>query len=121
VRELEFERAAMKNEPMPNGLDIIDAAMYQSLATLYARFHAGAITREKAAAEKGKMLHSYEKQRTQRDYELSLYKHRAELFRQINNAADDYAKNRTLANADRMYEIIYGLTVKGADTIRADG
>ena len=50
--DFEFERQAMKNEPMPKGLDYVDATIYQGFAWLYQRYYSGKISRDFAKKEK---------------------------------------------------------------------
>ena len=44
--DFEFERQAMKNEPMPKELDYVDATIYQGFAWLYQRYYSGKISRD---------------------------------------------------------------------------
>lgn len=50
-----WERAAATGEPMPTCLPTAEQKAYQAIAFLYARFKAGAIDRENAAAEKARI------------------------------------------------------------------
>ena len=42
-----FERAAMQNDPMPEGLTGAEQILYQGLALLYSRYRSGQLSREK--------------------------------------------------------------------------
>ncbi|MCD8127862.1 MAG: hypothetical protein LUD82_10675 [Clostridiales bacterium] len=52
MKEFPFERAAMQNDPMPEGLTGAEQVLYQGLALVYARYHAGDIDRQTAQKEK---------------------------------------------------------------------
>ena len=52
MKELWYERAAMRGEPMPEELNFIDCWMFQSLAALYFRFFQKAISQEQGKEEK---------------------------------------------------------------------
>lgn len=113
MTELAYERDAMANRPMPDGLDYVDAVMYQGLAYLYQRYHVGAVDREQATAEKRKMLRWYSVQKNAKQYEDMMYRLHADLMKAAEGAANAYAKARTLENADRLYQVIYGILPKG--------
>ncbi len=102
--ELSYERAAMRGEPMPRDLVFPDQLMYQSLALLYVRYRAGAVTREQAAAEKRQLLREHETF----VYRWKLGDHYAETIKKTELAATAYRKERTLENADRLLQAIEG-------------
>lgn len=110
MKEFPYERAAMNNEPMPDGLDHIDMAMYQALAALYYRYHMGGISRENAKTEKGMLMHKYNIRVNSKKYEDVMYRFHSTLKKNIEGAANEYAKNRTLESADKMYEVVCGIS-----------
>lgn len=120
MKEFPYERAAMNNEPMPDGLNHIDMAMYQALAALYYRYHMGGISRENAKTEKGMLMHKYNVRVNAKHYEDIMYRFHSDLMKNVEGAASAYAKNRTIENADKMYEVIYGMIlpkVKGDQNV----
>ena len=104
----ELERAAMNGEPMPEGLGQIDQSYYQGLALLYARFRGGYVTREAGSAEK-KLLQKARDDalRAQRFGERCM-DHAITLWREVEGAANQYARERTLENADGLYQAVCG-------------
>ena len=57
--ELPFERAALRGDPMPEGMALYEQAAFQALRGLYALYRRGGISREDAAREKEKILEAY--------------------------------------------------------------
>ena len=53
--ELPFERAALRGDPMPEGMALYEQAAFQALRGLYALYRRGGISREDAAREKEKI------------------------------------------------------------------
>lgn len=104
-----YERAAMRGEPTPDGLSLIDRMMYQSLACLYVRFNLKGITKEQGASEKQKLSLEYNLAISQRQREVNMAQHYAEQNIRIESAANAYAKDRTLENADKLYKALYGM------------
>lgn len=102
---LPYERLAMKNEPIPDGLDLTDQKMYLSLAILYLRYHAGRVSRETAAEEKKKLMRSYlaEKKEVERVRQIAC------LWKRIEIPAREYVFDSTKENADKFYAAVYGL------------
>lgn len=113
MKELPYERDAMNNKPMPDGLDRIDQTMYQGLASLYARFHIKAIDRDSARKEKGVMLRDYEVAKKLDEFHTELAFSYADKMKRADLAASNYARDRTLENADRLYTALYGVPVGG--------
>ena len=107
--DFEFERQAMKNEPMPKGLDYVDATIYQGFAWLYQRYYSGKISRDFAKKEKEKLLHAYKRKKEEKENERKMYEWHSDLMKRCENSARIYAKNPTLENADQLYADIYNL------------
>lgn len=107
-----YERAAMRGDEMPDSLDIVDQLNFLCLRQLYAQNRAGIIDRTVGSAEKAKL-------RRQRDlwterllFREKLAQHCVEMYRAMEAAANAYAKDRTLENADRLYRAVYGVGVR---------
>ena len=114
---LEFERAAMKNDPMPDGLCLVDQCMFQALANLYARYRLGIISREQARAEKGRMLYEYAKRKEQSRAESALAAWRANILKATEQARTQYRRERTRQAGDALCSAIEGvLTLPAVDT-----
>lgn len=99
-----YEQEAKRGEPMPEGLGWAEQAGYQALANLTARYRAGAISAEQARTESAEIDRAVMNGYTHERY----IKHVAELYRDIEWAAMQYKDNKTIENADRMLDVIYG-------------
>lgn len=60
-----FERAAMQNDPMPEGLTGAEQILYQGLALLYRRYRSGQLSREQGRREKAQLVRRFEQQQFQ--------------------------------------------------------
>ena len=97
---------------MPEGLSAPDQWMFRCLVLLYDSAKRGIIDRETGRADKGKLAYQRglmeEKFRSkERIVEASV-----RMIKAVEAAANAYAKDRTLENADRLYEAIYGVPVE---------
>ena len=107
--ELPYERAAMHNEPMPDGLDLSDQLCYQALAILYARYHSGKITREQGEKEARMIRRKREENIKSNEFGEKCREHSMKLWKDIEQSANAYQRDRTLENADRLIAAIYGV------------
>lgn len=108
MKELWFERMAMRGEPMPEDFDLIDSWMFQSLAALYVRFFQGAISQEQGRADKKKLYRKYEVAKNKKRWEDIMYRWNSDLRKAVEAAQNAYRKNRTLENADRLSAVLDG-------------
>ena len=107
-----WERSAMENGDMPDGLPLEEQMAFQAVAHLYGRYRLKLINRETGHIEKGKIRYALDLRKRQADTDRRLAKHHADMLRDMEGAANSYAKNRTLENADRLYQVIYGMLPK---------
>lgn len=56
-----WEREAMRGEEMPEGLSFPDQMAYTTLRNVYQAYYSKIISREAAAAEKGRLKYQYER------------------------------------------------------------
>lgn len=119
--ELKFpwERQAMNNEEMPDGLPLEEQLAYQAMAQLYGRYNKKMIDRERGGTEKGKIAHALICSKQRADMSRKLAEHHAKLLKDLEGAASSYAKDRTLEAADRMYQVVYGV-LPGLNGERSD-
>ena len=110
--EFPFERSAMRGDPMPEGLRLYEQCAYQALRHLYALYHRKVIPREDAAQEKKKLRAQYEIAKA--DFETNRRNNlkNAQMWKQIEAAANRYSAERTLENADAFVEAVYGVGLK---------
>lgn len=104
--EFGFERKAMKNEPCPKGLDIIDTAIYMALRCLYAMYRHGLISRERATEEKKTIIFNMANEKSKLDF---LNRESQALKNKIGEASDRYKNEPTIENADKLYAAFYNL------------
>lgn len=111
----EFERAAMNGGGMPDGLSSKEQLLFLELRSLYRQCRMGVISRETGAAEKKKLIVAYEDLRKTEERQEALARHCSDLWKSVECAASDYRKARTLENADRVMEAIYGVKPPGGE------
>lgn len=109
MKELWYERQAMNGEPMPEGLNFLDARMYQALACLYFRFNQNAISVEDGKKEKRILIAKYREELENEKFNSKWVAHTVELWKNIELTANAYRTNRTLENADVLVDTVYGL------------
>lgn len=107
--EFPYERAAMYGCEMPDGLDWVDQWMFLSLRLLYESNKKGVISREVGRVEKGKLAHQRSILEQKFKVRERLVANCAERTIRIESAANAYAKDRTLENADKLYKALYGM------------
>lgn len=102
----DFERLAMAGEPVPKDLDIADACLYMGLKYLYAMHKARLMDRKTATEEKRNLVFCHQKIKSQIEF---LNRESEALRARIHEASENYKKNRTLENADKLYAAFYNL------------
>lgn len=102
-----YERAAMLGDEMPDGLDLPDQLTFLCLRRLYAQKRNGIIDRATGSSEKKNLGRQRNVWMERLHAEEKLAQHCAKMFRDIEAAANAYAKERTLENADRLYQVLY--------------
>lgn len=103
-----YERPAMRGDEMPDGLDMVDQLNFLCLRQLYAQKWAGVIDRTTGSREKAKLR--YQRDLWERKLMLRerVVQHSVKMIKAVELAANTYAKDRTLENADKLYQAIYG-------------
>ena len=104
--EFEFERKAMKAEPCPKELDISDTCAYMALSSLYRMYRNGLISRKDAAKEKETIVFNWKTDKSKLEI---LNRESEELKQKIGSASEEYVKNPTIENAERLYCAFYNL------------
>lgn len=104
--EFTFERAAMNNEDMPSGLDIADACFYTALRIIYEAHHNGVIDRKTGTELKKQLTRAYVSDKSEVEF---LERSALALNERIKKASEAYKANRTLENADELYNAFYNL------------
>ena len=104
-----FERAAMNEEPMPNGLSFSDQVIYIGLRYLYGSKRRGIITVDAAKAEKKKLIASVQQREKLLAFEKSCFEQSARLRKDIEAAASSYRLNPSIEAANRLISAIDGI------------
>ena len=99
-----FEKDAKNNAPMPDNLTEQEALIYSFLRNLYWSLQRGLITSEQAQHEKDVTLKKMEKGREAREFERRLWENSAKRTMAAERAMTMYRNDRTLENADIMYD-----------------
>ena len=106
----DLERAAMKNEPMPDGLKFYDQMYFQALRYLYLQYNSRQMSREQGTEEKQRMKVERDRLAKESESVIAYNKYYAKTYVTLAQASIAYAKERTLENADAMYEALYHST-----------
>ena len=104
-----YEQAAMLGGEMPEGLELVDQLIFLCLRSLYAQRRRGEIDRETGSREKMRLC--YQRDLLGRKLMMGerTVRRSAEMLKAVELAANAYARERTLENADRMYQALYGV------------
>ena len=104
--ELNFERQAMKGDPIPKGLDIADSCLYVALKNLYAMYRNKLISRKDATEEKKRLVYNWETDKAKIEF---LNRDSETLRDKIGAASEDYKNNPCTETADKLYASFYNL------------
>lgn len=104
--QVEFEKGAMRGDPLPKGLDVADSCLYIALKNLYAMYRQGLISRKDASEEKKRLLQNWITDKSKIDF---LNRESDELKNKIGEAAEKYKNAQCIENADRLYAALYNL------------
>jgi hypothetical protein len=83
--------------------------LYRGVQNLYAAFRQGAISVEEGKARKTQLVNRFWSRRSEENFKKTAAKRYSEMIVRVEGAANAYAKNRTLENADRLYKALYGM------------
>ena len=103
-----LETVAMQNEAIPENLGTAEQLLFLKFRLLYQTAALGAITPEQGRREKIAILERFRLDSA----DERMWQHARELWKKIEAAGTAYAKNRTIENADRFIEAVYGCELK---------
>lgn len=83
--------------------------LYKGMQNLYASFRQGLITVEEGKKQKSQLINRFWSHRKEETFRRTMAKHYSDMKIRIESAANAYAKNRTLENADLLYKALYGM------------
>ena len=99
-----FEEQAFNNEPMPENVTAYEACIYTFLRNLYWTYRKGVISKDQAQQEKELTIRKYDKEWEKRDFEIKCWENSARRTLAAAHAMVQYHLNRTIENADKLYE-----------------
>ena len=105
--EFDFERQAMKGDPVPKGLDVADSCLYVGLKNIYSMYKHRLINRKEAKEEKETLVYNWTKNKSQVDF---LSRESLNLNERISKAAYEYRNNPSVETADNLYAAFYNLS-----------
>ena len=104
--QVEFEKDAMRGDPLPKWLDVADSCLYIALKNLYAMYRKGLISRKDATEEKKRLIKNWTTDKSKIEF---LNRESDELRNKICEAAETYKNVPCVENADRLYAALYNL------------
>lgn len=104
----ELEKIAKSREPMPEGLTLTEQKAFQSIALLTERYLIGRLPAQTAKNAMHQIRVTFAVDSGTEDYT----KHCVELWLNIESAAREFAKERTIEAAEKMYEVIYNIKLE---------
>lgn len=104
-----LEDLAIQNAAMPGDLSTAEQLLFLKFRLLYQTAALGSITPEQGRREKLAILDRYRLD----SFDEKCWRHTRELWKNIEAAGSAYALDRTLENADRFQEAVYGMKPKG--------
>lgn len=87
-----WEREAMRGEEMPEGLSFPDQMAYTTLRNVYQAYYSKIISREAAAAEKGRLKYQYERAVRQMNFDRKLCDHHVRVIKATEVAKSAFRK-----------------------------
>lgn len=103
-----YEKEAANEDPIPDGLSLVDQCAFRFLRSMYRDIRTGVQTREQAIEEKGCMTYQYDKEKRSMEHWSKMGSYWAEKYSRVEAAQSAYKKNRTLENADRLSAVLDG-------------
>lgn len=101
----EIKNMAVKLKPMPEGLNAAEQLYFVTMRTLSADYHAKRMSAEQARKEGLLARREFE----HNAFDIKLWKHSAQLWKDIEMKATRFAKEHTIEAADEFFRTVYGL------------
>lgn len=108
----QIAKLAAQNIVPPEKLSLSESLLWYRLRDLYRTFAAGSISKENAATEKKRIVKQYNADKNTEEAAERYIAYHSELWRNIECAAMAYRENKTIENADKFVEAVYGLKMK---------
>lgn len=102
-------RFAKKGHWPVDELTAAEEELYRDVQNLYAMFRQGSITAEDGKSRKAQILNKFWSKKDEEGFRRMVSKRYSNMMIRIESAANAYAKDRTLENADKLYKALYGM------------
>lgn len=115
----EIEDLAFRGTGMPSGLDAAEQMLFQSFRRLYDYAKLTHMPEDRGRMEKAEILNEFKK----RKFQVKRLEHADQLWKRIEAAADQFAHEKTIENAEVFVNAVYGLmpVQKGGLTENGNG
>lgn len=101
---------AAYNNTLPNGvMRLPERLLYQTVKCISQAYKTAQIDAQTASKQKANAISDYRADKTEYENGQNSMRRMAVLFKDIELATTAYRKNRTLENADKVMEILYGI------------
>ena len=110
----EISALAAQDEKPDADMTTVDWLLWYMLRDVYRDFKHGHITKEQGAERKRQALDIWERQTDRYHADRDLINRVVQLWKTVEAAASTYRKDRTLENADKVMEAIYGMRGGGS-------
>lgn len=91
-----FEKAVKENQPMPDGMSILDQRTFVLLSRIYTQFRAGLYTKEKAGQEKDKLWKEWKAEKDKKAFEDKLIRHHVIITRETERLRAEIMKSESV-------------------------
>lgn len=108
-------KLAAQNAVPSDKLSLSETLLWYRLRDLYRNFSQGSISKENAAVEKQKAVKQYNADKQAQEAAERYIAYHAKLWRNIEVAHMAYRQNKTIENADKFIEAVYGVQMKEAN------
>ena len=111
----DLKLAAYNGIAPPEPLSCPERAFFLQAKEIYAQYHDKRITQAESAEAMRQAIQDYKRDMVERQNGIDALHRIADLYKEAELAATAYRKDRTLVNADKLMEAIYGLTTMRED------
>ena len=111
----DLKLAAYNGITPPEPLSCPERAFFLQAKEIYAQYHDKRITQAESAEAMRQAIQDYKRDMVERQNGIDALQRIADLYKQLELTATAYRKDRTLVNADKLMEAIYGLTTRRED------
>lgn len=108
----DLKLAAYNGITPPEPLSCPERAFFLQAKEIYAQYHDKRITQAESAEAMRQAKQNYDRDVTERQNGIDALYRIADLLKQIELVATAYRKDRTLVNADKLMEAMYGLVTR---------